>query len=213
MATARETLLEEILALVASQTGDIAESIHGLLKRYRVQTKPRTEIPEGVTARDALADRLIAMWRQGILGDATQVSELIDTFRMQHKKTGGATQKSARKKVRPSAAAAAATPPPADSKGLNAPTLVHSPPAQEEPERPRGPISSPVAGGPQVKKKSRSECPKCHSQGVVLARSYAGDDYFSCIYCGWQGYKPIEKPDFSVPVATQLLGHDGSGNN
>ena len=90
MATARETLVEEILALVASKPDNIAQDIEDLLKRYRVQTKPRTEIPEGMTARDALADRLVAMWRQGVLGDATQLGNLIDTFRMQHKKTGGA---------------------------------------------------------------------------------------------------------------------------
>ena len=215
MATARETLVEEILALVASNPDSIAQEIEVLLKRYRVQTKPRTEIPEGMTARDALAARLVAMWRQGVLGDANQLGGLIDTFRMQHKKTGGAAQKSARKKVRPRESTLAEQPgaPSSESPVVPAaPTLITSEAPKEEGERSRGPISSPVAGGPQVKKKTRSECPKCHSQGVVLARSYAGDDYFSCIYCGWQGYKPIEKPDFSVPVATQLLGQEGSGN-
>jgi hypothetical protein len=208
--------VEEVLALVASNPDNIAQDIDDLLKRYRVQTKPRTEIPEGMTARDALAARLVAMWRQGVLSDVTPLGALIDTFRMQHKKSGASAQRSARKKVRPrenilaeplgSSAGAAAEAAPA------APTLIKSEGSKEEDERSRGPISSPVAGGPQVKKKTRSECPKCHSQGVVLARSYAGDDYFSCIYCGWQGYKPIEKPDFSVPVATQLLGQEGSGN-
>ncbi len=212
LATARETLVEEILALVASKPDNIAQDIEDLLKRYRVQTKPRTEIPEGMTARDALADRLVAMWRQGVLGDATQLGNLIDTFRMQHKKTGGGSQKSARKKVRPRESIMSEQLSAGESAHVPAPKLITSEQTPEEGERSRGPISSPVAGGPQVKKKTRSECPKCHSQGVVLARSYAGDDYFSCIYCGWQGYKPVEKPDFSVPVATQLLGQEGSGN-
>jgi hypothetical protein len=175
--TARETLLLEIAAMCRSGISS-AESIHAgileLLKRYRVQTKPRTQIPPGVTARDALAERLLGMWRQGMLTDEEQLNLTIDAFRMQHKKAGG-----------------------------------HSKPLEDSESRTRGPISSPVAGGPRKKAKKRAECPKCHSMGVVLARNYAGDDYYSCVYCGWQGYKPVDKPDFNVPVATQLLGQDG----
>ena len=65
--------------------------------------------------------------------------------------------------------------------------------------------STPVGGGPKRRTKARAECPKCHSKGVVLARSYAGDDYYSCIYCGWQAYKPADG-EFDSPLAAQLLG-------
>jgi len=42
--------------------------------------------------------------------------------------------------------------------------------------------------------------------GVVLARSYAGDEYFSCIYCGWQAYKPADENDPTASLASRLLG-------
>jgi hypothetical protein len=61
-----------------------------------------------------------------------------------------------------------------------------------------------AAGGKP--RSTRSECPKCHSMGVVLARSYAADEYFSCIYCGWQGYKSPEAGDADDSLAARLLG-------
>ena len=210
MTTARETLFTEIQAMCAAGANSaegVNESILSLLQRYRVQTKPRTQIPAGVTARDALAERLLTMWRQSILMDDEQLNLTLDAFRMQHKKTSGKSKTPARKKVRPREAA---TESPAEAAVNPRPTLVTSLPKEQNEPRNRGPISSPVAGGPRKKAKKRAECPKCHSMGVVLARNYAGDDYYSCVYCGWQGYKPMDKPDFNVPVATQLLGQDGS---
>lgn len=212
MATARETLVIEIETLYRSgetSAENIRAGIVELLQKYRVQTKPRTQIPAGVTARDALADRLLGMWRQGLLMDEEQLNLTIDAFRMQHKKTSGQSKTSARKKVRPREAVTPAAVV-KDEASPARPTLVTSPEAKDDSEaRHRGPISSPVAGGPRKKAKKRAECPKCHSMGVVLARNYAGDDYYSCVYCGWQGYKPVDKPDFNVPVATQLLGQEG----
>lgn len=66
--------------------------------------------------------------------------------------------------------------------------------------------AEPVAGGPRARKKARAECPKCHSMGVVLARSYSGDEYYSCIYCGWQAYKPADEDDPNASLALRLLG-------
>ena len=100
MTTAREALFEEIKAMCGAggtSAEAINESIVALLQRYRVQTKPRTQIPAGVTARDALADRLLAMWRQGVIVDDTQLNLTLDAFRMLHKKSGGASKTSARK--------------------------------------------------------------------------------------------------------------------
>ena len=42
--------------------------------------------------------------------------------------------------------------------------------------------------------------------GVVLARSYSGDEYYSCIYCGWQAYKPADEDDPHASLALRLLG-------
>ena len=67
-------------------------------------------------------------------------------------------------------------------------------------------VAEPVAGGPRPRKKARGECPKCKSLGVVLARSYSGDEYYSCIYCGWQAYRPAEEDDSNASLAIRLLG-------
>lgn len=96
---------------------------------------------------------------------------------------------------------AASAPPPAPSKARPSVTLG----VGEAPARlPRG--AEPVAGGPRARKKARAECPKCHSMGVVLARSYSGDEYYSCIYCGWQAYKPADEDDPHASLALRLLG-------
>jgi hypothetical protein len=42
--------------------------------------------------------------------------------------------------------------------------------------------------------------------GVVLARSYATDEYYSCIYCGWQGFKPPDAIEGQDSLAARLLG-------
>jgi hypothetical protein len=40
----------------------------------------------------------------------------------------------------------------------------------------------------------------------VLAHSYAGDDYFSCIYCGFQAYRAAIETDLDLPLAAELMG-------
>jgi Zn ribbon nucleic-acid-binding protein len=102
--------------------------------------------------------------------------------------------------ARPGVAVAA---PATKSARPTAPTVqlgVAEPPAR----MPRGP--EPVAGGPRTRKKARGECPKCKSKGVVLARSYSGDEYYSCIYCGWQAYKAVDEDDPNASLAARLLG-------
>jgi len=76
----------------------------------------------------------------------------------------------------------------------------------EAPARGARNIAEPVAGGPRPRKKARGECPKCKSLGVVLARSYSGDEYYSCIYCGWQAYRPADEDDPNASLALRLLG-------
>jgi hypothetical protein len=214
-----------------------------IMLRYRVQTKPGVDIPAGTTARDALGDRLLVLWRDGGPDDATRarIGSTIDEFRMQLKQSGvGAVDKPApasaparpaKPPSPPSSAAARPTeaPRPAKAAALSthaSPAAHGSPPSASpsSPPRPAGkPAASvqlgvadppvrmprgpePIAGGPRTRKKARGECPKCKSKGVVLARSYSGDEYYSCIYCGWQAYKAVDEDDPNASLAVRLLG-------
>jgi len=40
---------------------------------------------------------------------------------------------------------------------------------------------------------------------VVLARSYTQEEYYTCIYCGWQAFKPFEEANADSPLAARLL--------
>lgn len=235
MKTAREQLFDEATGLLTKAADDGSAAVmKKIMGRYRVQTKPGVEIPAGATARDALGDRLLELWRAGGDDDATRtkMGTLIDQFRMQLKQAGGdKADAPARPAVaprprpdpivrekaaaplpasRPEARPAATTP----KRSSTAPTPaaparpattavalgVGDPPARVT----RGP--EPVAGGPRTRKKARGECPKCKSMGVVLARSYSGDEYYSCVYCGWQAYRPADEDDPNASLAIRLLG-------
>jgi hypothetical protein len=211
VATARETLLDEIVALVQASPSEALEAqVNDVMLRYRVQTKPGIKVEDGQTARDALALRLVALWRERGLDAKDEMGTTIDQFRMQTKGKTKPVAKSADKKSgRPQKASddddddgdGAALAPPAFSRS-HAPISADDPPVYIAPQ----PRAIAVAGGPRRRGKTRSECPKCHSMGVVLARSYAGDEYFSCIYCGWQAYKPVDENDPTASLASRLLG-------
>ena len=206
MATARETMFEEIAAMAESPIGDDAvDQVNKMMARYRVQTKPGTDVGEGLTARDALGIELIDLWRAG--GDAMheKMQETIGRYRMQSKGSGKPDGKAKSKKAAKPALRKQAVAPTTPATPLPAAAARPSPAP-----RPRTPRIEPVAGGPRKRGKTRSECPKCHSMGVVLARSYAGDEYFSCIYCGWQAYKPADENDPAASLAVRLLGQTGS---
>lgn len=241
MKTAREQLFDEVTGLLpAPPTDAAAGEMKKIMGKYRVQTKPGVEIPAGVTARDALGDRLLELWRAGgdDEGTRTRMGTLIDEFRMQLKQAGpeGAAAPAPKAAPRPRPAAAAApapapradkpeprptlTPPArkpgaaaavvADHKPLPRPTPAAASTAplgiSEPPARGMRHVAEPVAGGPRRRQKARGECPKCKSLGVVLARSYSGDEYYSCIYCGWQAYKPADDDDPNASLAVRLLG-------
>jgi hypothetical protein len=200
LATAREMLYDEIVALTAAPPNDgSADEIRSIMTRYRVQTKPGINIPDGVTARDALGDRLMQLWRDNPADLQAKVGTMIDEFRMQVKRKGASSGK---KKAPPKPAAARAKPAP--KAAAAAPDAAPDADEAPTPAGPRG--MAPVAGGPRKKGKTRGECPKCHSMGVVLAPSYAGDEYYSCIYCGWQAYRPADENDPTASLAVRLLG-------
>lgn len=239
MKTAREQLFDEATGLLGKAAEDgSAAVLKKIMGRYRVQTKPGVDIPAGATARDALGDRLLDLWRAGGNDDATRakMGTLIDQFRMQLKQAGadkpdGPAQPEgkverpapAASRPRPETVPRAATPAARpevkapDPAARRPPTPIAPPPASK-PSAPsmalgmsdppvratRGP--EPVAGGPRPRKKARGECPKCKSMGVVLARSYSGDEYYSCVYCGWQAYRPADEDDPNASLAIRLLG-------
>ena len=255
MTTAREKLYEEMVVMIASPAGPTSESeIRKTMTRYRVQTKPGIDIPVGATARDALGDRLLELWRGGPGGQApdvkAKIGTAIDEFRMQLKGSSSPSPSpQAGAKPRPTGFAGLPRIPVAavedderepdsrdarDRRVATEPRRDPSyPPARAASGRAQAPGGSPamepqalgagdpppasmrgrgrssaepVAGGPRKRGRTRGECPKCHSMGVVLARSYSGDEYFSCIYCGWQAYKPAEEDDPNASLAVRLLG-------
>ncbi len=231
MKTAREQLFEEVTALLAKADG---VDMGRLMARYRVQTKPGVEIAGSPTARDALGDRLGALLKSGADDEATRtrIGTTIDEFRMQLKQAGAEKPSPSSSSSTPLRAALpkvrapdpVARPTTASALGPQAkkpqPLQKSPPPPPRSPLRPSGSITlgvgeaparlsrgaEPVAGGPRARKKARGECPKCHSMGVVLARSYSGDEYYSCIYCGWQAYKPVDDDDPNASLALRLLG-------
>lgn len=239
--TAREKLYEEVIGMVASPAGPSSEGeMRKVMSRYRVQTKPGVDIPPGATARDALGDRLLDLWRTQPADIKSKIGTSIDEFRMQLKSSGAAGGAGS-SPPSPARAGQAARARPATGPGLPISPAVEdedqegngarapSPPAREPP--PSRPVTAlgvgdapspamraragrataePVAGGPRKRGRSRGECPKCHSMGVVLARSYSGDEYFSCIYCGWQAYKPTDEDDPNASLAVRLLGQTPS---
>lgn len=208
MTTAREKLFDEVMALSASPAGPEAEGkIKKLMLQYRVQTKPGVKIDDGVTARDALGDLLLELWRTSPADKEAQVGNTIDRFRMQLKgKAAGAPAKPKASAPKPASTAKAPAAAPRPSRPADPPAEPMRMPDPMPLSRSRRPSIEPVAGGPRRRGKTRSECPKCHSMGVVLARSYAGDEYFSCIYCGWQAYKPADENDPTASLASRLLG-------
>ena len=91
MKTAREQLFDEVTGLLPSPPTDSSPNdMKKLMAKYRVQTKPGVEIGAGTTARDALGERLLDLWRAGSDDDATRtrMGTLIDEFRMQLKQSG-----------------------------------------------------------------------------------------------------------------------------
>lgn len=233
MTTAREKLYDEVIGMIASPPGPHAEGeMRKVMSRYRVQTKPGVDIPPGATARDALGDRLLDLWRTQPADIKTKIGTSIDEFRMQLK-SSGPTPSSSRPAMPPKARVPAAggaplpavtddeetgngarspSPPPRDPTAPARPVAALSMGEAPTPamRRPARATAEPVAGGPRKRGRSRGECPKCHSMGVVLARSYSGDEYFSCIYCGWQAYKPTEEDDPNASLAVRLLGQTPS---
>ncbi|MBI5496598.1 MAG: hypothetical protein HY904_16375 [Deltaproteobacteria bacterium] len=234
MTTAREALAKQLHDMMkGSPPAEAQAKVGELLDQYRVQAKPGTEVKQGVTAREGLGKDLVALWKRAPKDMERSVEALLDKYRMQLKKESDPVQR-AEKVIAPRAAAPAAAPagkaaarpaaaPTASGKAVARPTPAAAPARATAPVSPLPPprpvSSSPAPIAPRAAPQSvtplfpgtptgpsrRSECPKCKSRGVVLARSYTQEEFFSCIYCGWQAFKPFEEANQDSPLAARLM--------
>lgn len=209
MATARERLLQALTAIISqpfSEEGKIA--LLRLLNSYRVQAKPGESIDKNQTARDALAEKIIETWKKQSPVEKKNLSRLISTFRMQLKQG-----LSRNKLVDGKSIIVDANDGRDQLRGLSRSEIKENAAKhenayfQDKIDSPDVIKSAPIAGGPKQGSNARGQCPKCRSIGIVLARAYGGDDYYSCIYCGFQSYLKGADPKFDLPLAAELLGN------
>lgn len=209
MATARERLLQALTAITSQPLNEDGKAaLNRLLNSYRVQIKPGESINKTETARDALAIQLIESWQQSCPVDKKVLGRVISSFRMQLKQ-GLNRNKFAENK---------------GDRDLNQSDLVGAGKnltraqikeniSKHENAYFKDKVSGneindadAIAGGPKQGSNARGQCPKCRSMGIVLARAYGGDDYHSCIYCGYQAYLKGKDPKLDLPLAAELLG-------
>ena len=190
MATAREKLISEVRQLIKSPYNNrSAPRLEELLDLFRIQLKNTREQQKDTTARETIAREFLELWAENPLDFDQKIAATVDRFRMQMKQKDGELQQSDE---------------PEKKAEKNKKVKAKAPSAKKE-SRPAS-LGEPVAGGPRKRSGARSQCPKCHSLGVVLARSYTGDEYFSCIYCGFQAYRAALEAELDLPLAAELLG-------
>lgn len=211
VATARERLLQALAAIISQPFSEEGRaSLNRLLNSYRVQAKPGENIETTQTARDALAVKIVESWKLNHAVDRKVLSRIISSFRMQLKQ--GLT----RGKLLDDKPDRQLNPADLDShgRGLSRSQIKENIMRHENAyfkEKPVPSLNTPeakaIAGGPKQGSNSRGQCPKCRSLGIVLARAYGGDDYHTCIYCGYQAYLKGADPKLDLPLAAELLGH------
>jgi hypothetical protein len=206
VATARERLLQALTAIISQPfSEEVKASLKRLLNSYRVQAKPEENVDKNLTARDALANIIIHSWQQKKSLERKDVIVLIEPFRMQLKT--GLNKRKSTNSDSPEIAHEEN-----DSGSLPRRVKIkeninrHENAYFREKTAPDPKEQSAIAGGPLPKTGGRGQCPKCRSVGIVLARAYGGDDYYSCIYCGYQAYLKSIDPKLDPPLAAELLG-------
>jgi len=202
MATARESLLAEVLSLVL-QPFDIQKEkkIVNIIDQYRIQVKPSQDLLEGKTARESLAQLILEIWSAGSSSNLEEkISFLIDGFRMQFKSKGGLTDNQSGGKKKKEGRQTSSDSLDEKEGPSKTQSLLNS-----QKQESSTPAEASIGGGPVKRKKPRGQCPKCHSMGVVLARSYSGDEYFSCVYCGFQSFRSGINAELDLPLAAELL--------
>ncbi len=197
MMTARDSLLHEILTLTKRPYSKLAKAnIAKVLTGYRIQAKPSLVLLEKMTARETLQEKVLEAWQ--ILNASRleyDIKEAIDDYRMQFKQN---TKNKSTKEMGLVQATRNAANVDGNAGLPKKKAVVISVSHRKD--------GGPIAGGPKKRQYARSECPKCHSMGVVLARASCGDGYFSCIYCGFQAYRGRLDSELDLPLAAELLG-------
>lgn len=211
MATARERLLQALSAIISeTYSGEGKLALERLLNSYRVQAKPGESVDKNETARDALQHRIIESWKQNFPVERKILSRIISSFRMQLKQGLSRSKLSDPKSDKSEKNDHAL-----QAKGLTRSQIKENISKHENAyfkDKLTGAYSQlnkgAIAGGPKQGSNTRGQCPKCRSLGIVLARAYGGDDYHSCIYCGYQAYLKGRDPKLDLPLAAELLGKD-----
>lgn len=208
MATARERLLQALSAIISQPFSDEGnQALSRLLNSYRVQAKPGETLDKDQTARDALAEKIIESWKKSNQIDRKALSAIISSFRMQLKL--GLSRGKAEMKTDHKSSSSGLISRTGALRGRGGENLAKQENAyfKDKHEKGRDVIDDlSIAGGPKHGSNARGQCPKCRSLGIVLARAYGGDDYHSCIYCGYQAYLKSSDPNFDLPLAAELLG-------
>lgn len=190
MTTARNLLYADLTKALATKSNEtVRERVLKALDKYRVQMKPGIELENGSTARESLYREIMEKCTMVSASELPRrLQTIFDRYRMQSKQKGSLVGQD----------------------GVSTPSSSKASPAQAKDagsgKRKPTVRTEPLGGGPVKRSKARGECPKCHSRGVVLAHSYAGDDYFSCIYCGFQAFRAAIETDLDLPLAAELLG-------
>lgn len=208
MATARERLLQALSAIISqpfSEEGKLA--LGRLLNSYRVQAKPGEVLDKDQTARDALAAKIIDAWKGTVPLERKSLSSIISSFRMQLKLGLGRGKTQESKSEHKSQSFGSASGGIFRTRiGENVAKHENAYFKDKHDKNREIQENVSIAGGPKQGSNARGQCPKCRSMGIVLARAYGGDDYHSCIYCGYQAYLKNSDPNFDLPLAAELLG-------
>ena len=208
VATAREALFCEFIELARESFDNKAkDKLSNFLLKFRIQAKTSMIVASGITAREHLGNLLVEAWKNDYDELPTVSQKIINSFRMQLK---GVQPESTKDR---SVYLQAPLRPKLNQENLRGRSNTNildrmaaiGQSVAEENTNQAKLQPQPVAGGPQRKRKARGECPKCHSHGVVLAKSYSGDEYFSCIYCGFQAYRNAIDMKIDLPLAAELL--------
>jgi len=188
MATARNALYEEISHVLKQPYSSKHQvDLLKILQSYRIQAKSSTPLEKGLTARAALANYLVHLWRNTPNGWEHEIKKIVDDFRMQRRK------EDVRKSIHLN-----------EFEFLNEKVFYVKNAAKSIKEAPSIFAEYPIAGGPRKASKVRGVCPKCHSEGIVFASSHVGEDYYKCIYCGYQSFDVIGESSAHIAMAEEL---------
>lgn len=208
MATARERLLQSLTAIISQPiTPEAKVALKRLLNTYRVQAKPSETQSKDQTARDMLVNQILAKWLQKGVLDKNDLELLILPFRMQLKQglmRNKCDEERQENEDMPGNASVMTSPRRSkiqENINRHQNAYFHDKHSRKDLDNQKVAIG----GGPLQKAGGRGQCPKCRSMGIVLARSYGGEEYYSCIYCGYQAHLKSLDQKVDLPLAAELI--------